>query len=84
MSGNGKETFFVGYTTEHADDIYQMCNSSTKRIKISCDIMWMGKFYNDGHTTEIPDYKENFSRNIKSIPPPIRYDDAQKENNSMK
>ena len=44
----------------------------------------MGKFYNDGHPIEIPEYKENNSRNMKSIPPPIRYDDAQKESNLMK
>ena len=44
----------------------------------------MGKFYNDGHPIEIPDYKENNSRNMKSILPPIRYNDAQKESNLMK
>ena len=44
----------------------------------------MGKCYNDGHPIEIPVYKENNSRNVKSIPPPIRYDDAQKENDLMK
>ena len=41
----------------------------------------MVNIYNDGHPIQIPDYAENNSRNIKLIPPPIRYDDAQKENN---
>ena len=44
----------------------------------------MGKFCNDGHPIEIPDYTENNHRNIKSTPPPIRYDDTQKENDLMK
>ena len=57
-----------------------MYDLNTKRIKISCDVRWMGKFFNDGHLIEIPNYKENDSRNMKAIPPPIRYDDAQKEN----
>ena len=39
----------------------------------------MEQFNNDGHLIKIPDYVENNSRNMKSIPPPIRYDDAQKE-----
>ena len=54
----GKRPFFVGYATVHAGDVYQMYNPSAKRIKISCDIKWMGKFYNDGHPIEIPDYKK--------------------------
>ena len=44
----------------------------------------MGKFYNDGHPIEIPDYKENNSRKMKSTPPPTRYDDAQKESDLMR
>ena len=84
ISGKGKVAFFVGYTTEHAGDVYRMYNPNTKGIKISRDIRWMGKFYNDGDPIEIPDYKENNSRNMKSIPPPIRYDDAEKESNFMK
>ena len=58
MSDKGKEAFFVGYATEHAGGIYHMYNPSTKRIKISCDVRWMGKFNNDGYPIEIPDYKE--------------------------
>ena len=49
MSDKGKEAFFVGYTTEHAGDVYRMYDPRTKRIKISRDLRWMGNFYNDGH-----------------------------------
>ena len=84
ISDKGKEAFFVGYTREHAGDAYHMYDPNTKRIKISRDVRWMGKFYNDGHPIKIPDYKENNSRNMKSIRPPIRYDDAEKESNLMK
>ena len=79
ISDKEKESFFVGYATEHAGDVYQMYDPNTKRIKISRDVRWMGKFYNDGHPIEIPDYKENKSTNMKLISPPIRYDDAQKK-----
>ena len=61
-----------------------MHDPNTKRIKISHDVRWMGKCYNDGHPIEIPEYKEDNSRNMKSISPPIRYDDAQKESDLMK
>ena len=44
----------------------------------------MGKFYNDGNPTEIPNYNKNNSRNMKLIPPPIRYDDVEKEINRTK
>ena len=44
----------------------------------------MGKIHNDGHLIEISDYTENNSRNIKTIPLPIRNDIAQKENDLMK
>ena len=84
ISDKGKEAIFVGYATEHAGDVYRMYDPNTKRIKISHDERWIGKFYNDRHPIEIPDYKEKNSRNMKSIPPPIRCDDAEKESNLMK
>ena len=84
ISDKGKEAFFVGYTIEYAGDVYQMYDPSTKIIKIICDVGWMGKFYNDWHPIEIPEYKENNSRNMKSIPPPIRYDEAQKQSDLIK
>ena len=76
-----KRPFFVGYTMEHAGDVYRMYDPKTRRIRISCDLRWMGKFYNDGLPIEIPNYNKNNSKNIKSIPPPIRYDDVEKEIN---
>ena len=65
ISDKGKEAFFVGYATEHAGDVYRMYDPNTKRIKISRDVRWMGKFYIDGDPIKIPNYKENNSRNIK-------------------
>ena len=84
IGDKGKEFFFVGYATEHAGDVYRMYDPNTKRIKISRDVKWMGKFFNDGHPIKISEYKKNKSRNMKSIPSPIRYDDAQKESNLMR
>ena len=54
ISNKGKEAFFVGYATDHTSDVYHICNPSTKRIKISRDVRWIGKFYNDRHPIEIP------------------------------
>ena len=58
-----------------------MYDPKTRRIRISCDLRWMGKFYNDGLPIEIPNYNKNNSKNIKLILPPIRYDDVEKEIN---
>ena len=71
------------YARDHADDVYCMYDPSAKRIKISRDVRWMGKFYNDGHPIKIPDWAENNSRNLKLITLPIRYNDVQKENDSI-
>ena len=84
ISDKGKKAFCVRYATDHAGDVYRMYDPNTKRIKISRDVRWMGKFNNEGYPIEIPDSKENNSRKMKAIPPPIRYDDAQKENDLMK
>ena len=84
ISDKGKEAFFVGYATGHAGDVYRMYDSSTERIKISRDVRCIGKFHNDGHPPEILDYKENNSRYVKSIPPPIKYDETQEEKYLMK
>ena len=61
-----------------------MYDPNTRRIEISRDVRWMGKFYNDGHPIDIPNYKENNSRNMKSVPPLIRYDNAEKESDLIK
>ena len=84
ISDKGKEAFFVGYATEHAGDVNRMYDPNTRRIKTSYDVRWMGKFYNDGHPIDISNYNENNSRNMKSVPPPIRYDYTEKESNLIK
>ena len=52
-----------------------MLDPKTRRIRISRDVS------NDGNPTEIPNYNKNNSRNMKSIPPPIRYDGVEKKIN---
>ena len=84
ISDKGKEAFFVGYVTEDSGDIYRIYDPIIKRIKINRDVRSMGKFYNDWRPIEIPDYNENNSRDIKSIPPQIRYDDAPKDSDLMR
>ena len=75
---NTKVFFILNLSVVRDNKIVYVHNSEIYSVR------WTGKFYNDGHPIEIPDFKENNSRNVKSIPPPIRYDDAQKEYDLMK
>jgi hypothetical protein len=38
---------FIGYSINHAHDVYRMLNIKTKKIINSRDIIWMNKIYKD-------------------------------------
>jgi hypothetical protein len=38
---------FMGYSSNHAHDVYRMLNIETKKIINSRDIVWMNKVYKD-------------------------------------
>jgi hypothetical protein len=38
---------FIGYSINHAHDVYRMLNIETKKIINSRDIIWMNKVYKD-------------------------------------
>ena len=46
----GKISLFVGYSTQHAGDVYRLLNPKTSRVIHSTDVKWIGKtwaeFYN--------------------------------------
>ena len=38
----GKISLFVGYSTEHAGDVYRLLNPKTSRVIHSGDVKWIG------------------------------------------
>ena len=41
----GKISLFVGYSTQHAGDIYRLLNPKTSRVIHSRDVKWTGKMW---------------------------------------
>ena len=39
----GKISLFVGYSTQHAGDVYRLLNPKTSRVIDSRDVKWIGK-----------------------------------------
>ena len=39
----GKISLFVGYSTQHAGDVYRLLNPKTSSIILSRDVKWIGK-----------------------------------------
>ena len=36
---------FVGYSVDHRGDVYRMYDIGTKGIKVTQDVIWLGKMY---------------------------------------
>ena len=41
----GKISIFVGYSTQHAGDVYRLLNPKTSRVLHSRDVKWIGKMW---------------------------------------
>ena len=41
----GKISLFVGYSTQHARDVYRLLNPKTSRVIHSRDVKWIGKIW---------------------------------------
>ena len=41
----GKNSLFVGYSTQHAGDVYSLLNPKTSRVIHSRDVKWIGKMW---------------------------------------
>ena len=50
MDPRGSKMIFVGYTSDHTYETYQMFNPQTGRIILSGDIRWLNIYWN-GHTS---------------------------------
>jgi hypothetical protein len=47
FSNKGRTCMFVGYATNHAEDVYRIVDMETKRITTSRDIRLLNKSYKD-------------------------------------
>ena len=45
INPRGKISLFVGYSTQHAGDVYRLLNHKTSRVIHSRDVKWIGKMW---------------------------------------
>ncbi len=60
---------FVGYSDDHAENVFQMSNPETSRIAQSCNVFWLGRMY---HTRQDADLIQQ----LPIVPVPISIHDA--------
>jgi hypothetical protein len=58
LKNRGTACIFMGYSVDHANDVYQMFNFNTKRIIHSRDVVWLGKSYKNWMITNVPSKEE--------------------------
>ena len=51
----GKISLFVGYSTQHAGDVYGLLNPKTSRVIHSRDVKWIGKMWVDFYKIKMID-----------------------------
>ena len=65
IENKGKEIIFVGYSNDHAGDVYRFFDLALKQIKISRDVCWTGKFYANRDYVSISNYNQNTTIKIR-------------------
>ena len=51
----GKISLFVGYSTQHAGDVYRLLNPKTSRVIHSRDVKWVGKTWAEFYKIKLID-----------------------------
>ena len=51
----GKVSLFVGYSTQHAGDVYRLLNLKTNRVIHSRDVKWIGKTWAEFYKIKMVD-----------------------------
>ena len=51
----GKIRLFVGYSTQHAGDVYRLLSHKTSRVIHSRDVKWIGKMWAETYKIKIID-----------------------------
>jgi hypothetical protein len=65
----GLTMMLVGYSKDHAENVFQMFNPETSRIARSCNVIWLGKMY---HTRQDAD----LTQQLPIVTVPISIHDA--------
>jgi hypothetical protein len=50
---------FMGYSVNHAHDVYRMLNMETKYVINSQDIIWLNQMHNDWNAKKVKTYDED-------------------------
>ena len=59
LSNRGTPCLFMGYSVNHAQDVYRMLNMNTKSIINSRDIIWVNQMYKDWKMRNMNRYVED-------------------------
>ena len=51
----GKTSLFIGYSTQHAGDVYRLLNPKTSRVTHSRDVKWIGKTWAEFYKIKMAD-----------------------------
>ena len=54
LKNRGTYCMFVGYSVNHANDVYRMLNLETKGIINTRDVTWLGKYHKDWIAKKLP------------------------------
>ena len=57
----GKTSLFVGYSTQHAGDVYRLLNPKTSRVIHSRDVKWIGKMWAEFYKTKMIDRASGYA-----------------------
>ena len=66
LEDRGFICIFVGYTENHAGDVYRLYNPTTKQVILSRDVIWHNKIYDQHlHCESSKDIKHNDDKNFE-------------------
>ena len=55
IDARGKIHLFVGYSTQHAGDVYRLLNPKESRVIHSRDVKWAGKMWAESYKIKMID-----------------------------
>ena len=59
LKNRGTTFMFVGYSVDHANDVYRMLNLKTKKIVNTRDVVWLGKCYKEWSNKKVASIERN-------------------------
>ena len=61
----GKISLFVGYSTQHAGDVFRLLNPKTSRVIHSRDVKWTGKTWAEFYKIKMIDMLKSKSDQVR-------------------